>query len=251
MDVGLFQSIIGQTSFAPQSHFEVQVFGPISGIGITDVAAEIPFRCSNVSIPGRQVLSTDHITYGPHQKIATGASYEDVALEIILSEDFAEKLFFERWQDFAVGFARGMQGVEAGMFDVGYYAEYIGTVVIRQFSTSGDIIYEAVLFEAYPTTIQALTSSWDTHEPHKLSVQMAYRYFTDDPDWKSSVDSAFAEQAAQIAAASALGLIGAGGAGTGDIGFDPGAGVGSGSDFAPGELEQIIITPTSGTGIEV
>lgn len=244
-------AVFGSSGFAKASHFEIQVFGPILGTGISDVSSVIPFRCSGVSIPGRDITTTSYRTYGPIQRIANDATYPEVAATITMSEDLSEKLFFQRWQDFAVGFARGMDGSESGMFDIGYYSEYIGTVVIRQFSEDGALTYECALLEAYPIRVADLAADWNTDAPHQLSVQFAYRYFVDDPGWKDAVDDAFADIFAEEA--SALGLLGAGGAGTPDIGIDPGvdAQLGlspstvPGSGSPGGEVETIIISPTN------
>lgn len=194
-NVSEFAANIGSSGLAKTSTFTLSVFGSILGIGMSEVQNAMQYRCDTVSFPGRLVNTSDHFTYGPTQKIGYGQSFDTVEATIMLSENFREKLFFERWQDSVVGFARGTMTKEPGLFDIGYYDDYVGTVEILQYDALGDLIYKARLLEAWPVQIADMPVNWADDDIQRVTVSFAFRYFVDDEDFKEAVDAALADSA--------------------------------------------------------
>lgn len=175
-NIAEFSASFGQKGFAKKSHFDVLCTPPVGLQGADDIL----MRANAVDFPGRRVLSSDFLTYGPIQKVAYGSIFQDLSMQVILSPDMAEKLFLQRWQDAAAGFARGTEQYIAGLFDIGYYAEYTGQISIIQYDDHGEITYECRMWEAWPNAVLPLRGDWNDDDPHLLLVTFAYRYFTDD-----------------------------------------------------------------------
>lgn len=140
------------------------------------------FRTSSVQIPGRNIQTMPLEIYGAPQMIPYRADYEPVQMNIMLSEDLREKIFFERWQDKAIGKHRTVGASKSRHvdFDLGYYDSIHGTVNIRQYDNKGNQIFRCELREAFPSFIGGLDGDWATSELHMLNVTMMYHHYIDE-----------------------------------------------------------------------
>jgi hypothetical protein len=152
----------------------------ISGPAVLGVRRDLSFRTHHVNFPGRTVETGELATYGPSRQVATGTSFGTVDIAVYLSPDFGEKLFFQRWQSLASGYATATNAPSSGMFDIGYYENYIGSVVLQQLDTAGEVRYSCSLEEAWPTVVSPLAAEWGSDDIHKLGVTFAFRRFVDD-----------------------------------------------------------------------
>lgn len=183
MDLQAFLSDINGSGLAKPYLFDVIVNGPV-GLGLFP---NLTLRAFSTSFPGRQALTIDYQTYGPTQKVAYGSVYGDVDLSIILSPDHEERKYFLRWQDRAIGFARGTIQSKKGLFNVGYYDTYKGGMEITQFTETDDDAYTCELLEAWPVAIGPVQVDWNDNTSYSFfQVSMAYRYFVDDDGWAES-----------------------------------------------------------------
>lgn len=175
---------IQKSDLARISDFQVMIFGPTTvGQSLGDEQG-LSFMCSAIEFPGRTISTIPHKHYGPLQNIGYEQTFSDVSLTLMLTDTFEEKLFFERWQDFVVGTSRTTQQVTAGMFDIGYYHDYVGAVIITQYDRSGEPVYTSELVEAYPVAITNLNADWAETEISKLNVTFTYRYaISEDGYW--------------------------------------------------------------------
>jgi hypothetical protein len=172
-------SELNANGVAKLSNFDVIINGPA---GIQDVGVErsIQMRCFVVDLPGRRVETGGAIVYGPPRKIATNSIFDEITLQIILSEDMAEREYFETWFDKIVGNYRNLQS-DPNMYDVGFYDDYIGTVEITNYSESGDVIHRTKLIEAYPLNIGAESLSWEQgNQLMILPVTMYYKHYKNE-----------------------------------------------------------------------
>ena len=178
-----FISHIGQTGLANLSRFDCLITGVA---GMPETQAGLTYRIRSASFPGRGVGIIDYVTYGPPQAIGIESTTSAFSIDVILSEDFAEKLYFERWQDKCVGYARGSATPLVGMFDIGFYDEYKGTVQIRQYDAADNIVHSCTLIEAWPVDVGDIQSSWHSDELASINVKLAYRYYINDAGWTQS-----------------------------------------------------------------
>jgi hypothetical protein len=172
-------SSVNKTGVAKTSHFEVQI---TAGDGTTE--SGMMARTDTIDLPGRSLMTAEHkfTNYGPINKVAYGGqTYGDITMSIILSEDMREKEYFEIWQNSMVNTGAFDTGVvpqnALSKFNTKYFDDYIGTVVIRQYGSAGELRSIYTLNEAYPLIINPISMSWADDAVAKMSVTMAYRNY--------------------------------------------------------------------------
>lgn len=156
----------------------------------------ISLRVESAEIPGRSIATAEHRYYGSPRKIGYGAIYNDINCTVLCSSDLKEKMFFQNWQDAIVGDHRS-RGVTSFLpfdadefssgfrksrseWDIGYYDDYVSTILIEQYDPSGILSYQCALREAYPLTVNNLSLAWAASDTQKLNVTFAYRHFVDN-----------------------------------------------------------------------
>lgn len=167
--------------------YDMHVITGLPQLQMPDIEQNITFRCDSIEFPGRHVATSEYKIYGPVQRLAYDQIFTHVTATIILGEDFAEKIFFQRWQDMAVGTARGTMGHEHGIFDLGYYEDYIGTVDLNQYNAFGERVYTCTLLDAFPINIANLPVNWADDNLLRLAVTFDYHYFVDDVGFHQSL----------------------------------------------------------------
>lgn len=175
-----FKANINAGGLARSSNYEIQITRPrFEGDTSTDISRDIVFRCEQVDIPGRRVATADIRYAGTLRRFGYDVLPTPVAMQFILSEDMREKVYFEEWQDAMIGKHRtGYTGDD--MFDLGYYDDYVGTVIIRQYNEIGSVVYETKLLEAYPMEVNGVTASWLSGEQIlRQNVLISYRHYID------------------------------------------------------------------------
>ena len=177
-------SSINKSGVAKSSHFEVQ----ITGVGNTGDEEQLMSRADTAELPGRSLMTAEHkfTNYGPMNKVPYGGQiYTDSTISFLLSEDMREKEYFEYWQNrivntgaFEVGSSqKDFYGYVQSNFNTKYFDEYLGTIVIRQYGSSGELRSIHTLNEAYPLIINPIAMSWGSDELAKLNVTFTYRNY--------------------------------------------------------------------------
>lgn len=143
-------------------------------------ASQVSMLAESISIPGRQLLSTEHRIFGTVRKMPYGVLYEDFTVTFICTNSMVERTFFDVWQQTII--SPGSQYME-------FYENYVGSIIIQKISNNtepnvGEKASKYVLQEAYPISIQSQELSYGDTEYLKLTVQFAYS------KWKSVLDFA-------------------------------------------------------------
>lgn len=151
----------------------------------------ISMMAESISIPGRQLMTTEHRIFGTVRKMPYGVLYEDMTVTFICTNSMIERTFFDLWHQLII--SPGSQYME-------FYESYVGTLVVQKISNAvatkgaqkGQLskkqnLATYVLMEAYPVSIQAQELNYSDGEYLKLTVQFAYA------KWKSILDLAFAQ----------------------------------------------------------
>jgi hypothetical protein len=183
-----FMSEISKNGTAKQNLFHATINPPVKlrqrFSGPVD-AKHLSFRVTDVDIPGRQVQNIPYNSdIGALRKMAYGALYTDITTSIILSDDMREKTFFHEWQSMAGGEHGQSNSISShpsagSNWAVGYYDDYISSMVIETFDETGKPGYLCSLEECWPYMVNALQASWGSNEIHKLQVTWAFRYYRD------------------------------------------------------------------------
>lgn len=161
---------------------------PIPSVpGIIDAGVpgtrEMNILCSNLNLPGKQVLTTERRIGMEFQKIAYGYASDDVNMTFYLMNDYGVKRYFDAW-------ISGIIDEETGM--VSYKSEYQRPIKIHQlrkpqtgFSANlgplrgnlqvgGGSVYTCELIDAFPTTAQTIELTNELDGLLQLSVQISY-----------------------------------------------------------------------------
>lgn len=164
---------------AKLNNFEVVISGP-QELGRNE---ELRFKIENAEFPGRTVNAVDHSHYGPIQKVATGSVYADTQFSVLLSDDYNEAEYFNRWMDIIMGNHRNSFGgagpSTSQTFNVAYFRDYAKIATIRGFDEQGTLKREVSLIDCYPILVSPVNLNWNSNEIARLNVTMHYRYWKD------------------------------------------------------------------------
>ena len=84
---------------------------------------ELNILCSNTSLPGKQVLTTERRIGMEMQKIAYGYAVDDVSMTFYLMNDYGVKKYFDNWRS---------KVINENTFDAQYKNEYVDDITIHQ-----------------------------------------------------------------------------------------------------------------------
>jgi hypothetical protein len=171
LNIQRFMSNMSQKPSARSSHFDVIITSKIGG------NSDLTLRAENVSLPGRSVSTTDFFDVGPPRKMGYSAVYLESAISFILSDDYNEKEYFDKWTDVIVGPHRTKRSPGGDRYNAGYYDDYKGTVEIWNYDENSRVTYKTKLIEAWPSIISPVQLDWGSSDFAKLNVTFAYRYY--------------------------------------------------------------------------
>ena len=151
---------------------------------------ELNILCNRVSLPGRQVLTTDRTIGMERQRMAYGYAVGEVSMSFYMMNDYGAKKYFDQWYALTVPDRTGKAN---------YKVNYAKSVKIHQLrkplvnkslsagpfnfdiSLGGGSIYTVELVDAFPVTIQAIELSNDLDGLVQLTVDLAYtNHYTAD-----------------------------------------------------------------------
>lgn len=185
-NINQLTSTITKSGVAKTSHFDVFITSNLSDI--SDQERQLSFRIDSIDLPGRGLSTADQRfnNFGPVNKVPYGVqTYGDITMNVLLSEDLREREYFERWQNsmvdtgaltgqysFITGSKNGLIG-----FNTKYFDDYVGTVDIRHYRSTGELVAIHKLVQAYPIFINATQLSWQEDSIMHLPVTFTYRHY--------------------------------------------------------------------------
>ena len=126
-------------------------------------------RVQSVTMPGKNITTTPNDNaYGPSYEMANGISYADeVEVTFILDQTHDVRELINMWQD---------KVVNPSTFNLNYYEEYIGSMIIYQLDQNDQAASAIMLEEVYPKTVGPIAYSMDsTNSFLTVSVSFAFR----------------------------------------------------------------------------
>ena len=156
---------------ARANRFEIEIHGP-KGIRSRGI------RCKTVSLPGRQIQTTEHREYpgGPMRQYPIGIDYDsgESSLTFMLDTTYEDKQKIELWQALLYDEAWGYAYVE----------DIWGEIKITQLGRDTNEIYSVTLHECWPTSIDSedLDASG---EPEIMEFSCTFAFRT----WSSSYEN--------------------------------------------------------------
>lgn len=162
---------------------------------------EVNLLCKNVTLPGRQIITSERRIGVKTEKIPYGFLIDDVSMTFHLLNDYGIKNYFETWQSLAmnqntyeIGYQRGpggyscniqIQQLEKGIGSIPFFSTNIGFVnfSLNLFANVRPV-YTCTLIDAFPTTMNNISLNNEMDGLSELTVQLSYT------DWKPGVVSA-------------------------------------------------------------
>ena len=127
---------------------------------------ELSLRCESTELPSRALATLDRkIGSVPVQRFPYLSMYPDITMTFIVGGDMSEKLFFDAWMELIN---------PSSNFNFKYKKDYCTEILIRQYDTSNNLTYNAMLIDAFPIAVNQLDLDWSSDSIHKLAVTFAY-----------------------------------------------------------------------------
>ena len=157
---------------ARQNKYTALVISPFNNIFGFLGTAKLSCLCRETEIPGKAVATAERVTHGPVRKMPYQTIYNDITLNFICGELMLERRFFDYWQQNIIDFESHY---------VHYADDYLGTIVLVNFSEMGVPNFAISLREAYPLSVAPQVVSYDANDSFQtLSVTFAYHRWTND-----------------------------------------------------------------------
>lgn len=159
------------------------IVGAFGGIGGGASPRELNILCSNVTMPGKQILTNERRIGMEFQKVAYGYAVDDITMTFFLMNDYGVKDYFDSWRSTILD--------EEGQAS-NYKNEYAKTVSIHQLrqplkgfsrqvgpirfnaGLGGGSVYSVNLIEAFPIAASAIELNNDLDGLVQLQVSFAY-----------------------------------------------------------------------------
>jgi len=172
--------------FAQSSQFLVK----LPDIGFYNTR-DLNILCKNVSLPGRQILTSDRIIGVKQTKVAYGFATGPVSITFQVLNDYGVKEYFELWQNRIINngnfspaykntYARDMQIVQLKK-GIGFDTDLqLGPFRLDiDLFKSANVVYECTLLNAFPTSMIDIALS---NEGGLVELTIEFEY----DNWKSA-----------------------------------------------------------------
>ena len=183
-------------SGARANRYTVDFYCPPLGIAMEGL------RCTNASLPGRQLEAQDFSEYGPTRKLPYNITMDgqEVTFEFVCDSAFADRFVIEAWQSAIYqggGNIQAKLSEEDGTIDnyyktdrmgssikptFAYYDEYVGEVVIKQITRSNENALVYRIHEAYPLAFAPMELSYDS-DNQLMKFQCTFAFRTWDSEY--------------------------------------------------------------------
>ena len=175
-----------KTDIARQSRFDVRITLPAALfdkklINYSDERL-LTLRCDAAEFPGKTFVAAEQkFGTNPIEKYPYQTTHDDISLTFIISGDMREKIIFDSWMRLIMPEINFNPTYKYN----GLVPNYVSEVAISQYNVTGDRVYENILVDAYPISVNQLELDWSSDNFHKLTVVFAYTY------WKSPTYNKF------------------------------------------------------------
>jgi len=152
---------------------------------------DLNILCTNVNMPGRQIMTQERIIGPKARKMPTGFASDDVSMTFHVMNDYLIKEYFEEWQNkvinqdtFELGYANNfckqvrIQQLKKGMAFDFPIDKIFGLNLDLDIRTEAKAIRTCTLLDAFPTTMTAIDFNNDQDGLVKLAVQLSYTNWT-------------------------------------------------------------------------
>ena len=133
---------------------------------------DISLQCEISELPCRDINMIEYRHYGFIRRIPHTNAYGIASFTFYCAGDMHEKKMFDSWLDCMVPTNSGL--VTYPLDEVGQRM-YETDIEVNQYDPMGNMMYQAKLIDAIPTSISALNQNWSDDSVHRLTVTFAFR----------------------------------------------------------------------------
>lgn len=153
------------TDLARPNRFDVNIPIPIGLLPYRQIGRTLRMRCENAELPGRSISTTSMKIYGVEEKFPYQTTYNDISLTFIVSDDMAEKKFFDAWLNWINPTIN---------YNLKYKADYAIPLTVNQYDVKNELSYSVTMLDTFPIAVNQLDLDWSSDGHHKLTVTFAY-----------------------------------------------------------------------------
>lgn len=137
----------------------------VFGIG---PATNVRFRVQAADLPQRQLETQPRFANGPQRMVPHGAIYSTTVIEVIESDQYEMRKYFDEWMKLAHG--------QDNAYRVKYYDDIIApTFVIIAYSANGLMQAKWTLKDVYPIAVNSSQMNWSsTNEYVTIPVELVF-----------------------------------------------------------------------------
>jgi len=173
-----FLAYLNRYGVAKTSHF--RLFVPaFKAEQFSDIDRLLGLRCEATELPGRQLVSNDSRTYGPTYKTPYQSVYQEITLNFIETGNFMIRGFFETWMSLIFNpSSNKLAYPNTYRFDTSL-TQY-DVMVVDEKSPRSSLRTTAIwnMYNSFPTAINQMPVSWAEDGLHRVTVTMAYEWYT-------------------------------------------------------------------------
>jgi hypothetical protein len=154
-----------RTDLARPNRFDVNIPVPIGLLPYREIGRTLSMRCENAELPGRSISTTTMKIYGVEEKFPYQTTYNDTSLTFIVSDDMAEKKFFDAWLNWINPTIN---------YNLKYKADYAVPLTVNQYDVKNQLSYSVTMLDTFPIAVNQMDLDWSSDGHHKLTVTFAY-----------------------------------------------------------------------------
>ena len=169
-----FKDIIaGRGGLATTEKFEV-IFSDLPTGLDNSVNRDLQFLCENVALPTKSLSAGEKSIYGVTYQMPYKVAYQELSMTFMLTEDMAQKKFFDEWQN---------KIIDPNTGNLNYYNTYVCKMLIRKhkrrstgFGGRDSSPYEITIEGAWPSIVaEVQLSHGGGNEVARLPVTIQYK----------------------------------------------------------------------------
>ena len=163
--------IANRGGLATTEKFEV-VFSDIPSALDGNVNRDLQFLCENVALPTKSLSAGEKSIYGVTYQMPYKVAYQELSMTFYLTEDMAQKKFFDEWQN---------KIIDPNTGNLNYYDTYACKMLIRKHNKissdfGAQVPYEITLEGAWPSIVaEVQLSHGGGNEVARLPVTIQYK----------------------------------------------------------------------------
>lgn len=162
-----FIAQVRERGLARTNRYEVMIPFPSDVPG--EVGRMINLFAESVSIPGMNISSQPHRTFGEAREMPYERTFEPIQMTFYVDAGMQVKTAFDKWL---------ARIINPQTRTIGYYRDYIADkITLRILNVDDTNPLTINIYEAYPKTIGAIQMGHDSKDIMKLQVTWQYKYW--------------------------------------------------------------------------